>query len=475
MTGSAIAIPLLAAASASAADTSTWDKVAACESGGVWNANLGNSYFGGLQLSQNTWDEFGGSQYASRPDLATKAQQIAVAEKILASQGSGTWASCAESSGLPASTPSPDASTGSDGGLLGGALGGLLGGSGDSSGSDGSATSSTPDDTATTSPSDTASGSASSNPAGDAASSGASGLAGVLGTPSPGATAGPGGDGTTGGAHASQSTGKHRAASSAPSGDSSATDDDGFPLGVSRDNGGGITPSTATGGAGSIGNADQPGVVRDAGGSQTPTIRIPFAPHYGQGGSGHARSGSLFATGHFGPSSVWADPNAVRHSAPGAGAAASGHATASSAPSASPTAAGGPGGVAGRPGPSGSATAGGKHRGGSAPEATASTATASGPSTGASGSSTASKTAESDGSGQSGRHAGSGDASSTASGTSTAPDDSYTVRAGDSLSGIAASRRVDGGWRALYEANKSVLGSDPDHILPGQTLDLGVG
>ncbi|MBP0462227.1 hypothetical protein JFN87_33035 [Streptomyces bomunensis] len=40
---------------------------------------------------------------------------------------------------------------------------------------------------------------------------------------------------------------------------------------------------------------------------------------------------------------------------------------------------------------------------------------------------------------------------------------------------MASSERVDGGWHALYDANKSALGSDPDHIVPGQTLDLGVG
>ncbi|MFE7778011.1 transglycosylase family protein [Streptomyces sp. NPDC057445] len=100
VTGSAIAIPLLGAGSASAADTTTWDRVADCESGGMWSADLDNGYYGGLQLSQEQWDEFGGTTYAPRPDLASRSQQIAVAEKVLAAQGPSAWASCAAITGL---------------------------------------------------------------------------------------------------------------------------------------------------------------------------------------------------------------------------------------------------------------------------------------------------------------------------------------------------------------------------------------
>ncbi|MFE1960121.1 transglycosylase family protein [Streptomyces sp. NPDC059479] len=100
VTGSAIAIPLFAASGASAADASTWDRVSECESGGMWSADLGNGYYGGLQLSQETWDAFGGGAYAARPDLASRSQQIAVAEKILEAQGSKVWSSCASVSGL---------------------------------------------------------------------------------------------------------------------------------------------------------------------------------------------------------------------------------------------------------------------------------------------------------------------------------------------------------------------------------------
>jgi hypothetical protein len=65
-----------------------------CESGGNWSINTGNGYYGGLQFSQQTWAGFGGTAYAARADLATKAEQIAVAERVLAVQGAGAWPTC---------------------------------------------------------------------------------------------------------------------------------------------------------------------------------------------------------------------------------------------------------------------------------------------------------------------------------------------------------------------------------------------
>ncbi|MGW0789060.1 transglycosylase family protein [Streptomyces sp. NPDC002911] len=100
VTGSAIAIPLLGAGSAQAADTSTWDRVAECESGGMWSADLGNGYYGGLQFSQDDWSDYGGTDYAPRADLASRSQQIAVAEKVLDDKGPQAWSSCAVISGL---------------------------------------------------------------------------------------------------------------------------------------------------------------------------------------------------------------------------------------------------------------------------------------------------------------------------------------------------------------------------------------
>ncbi|MFD8915096.1 transglycosylase family protein [Streptomyces sp. NPDC059575] len=112
VTTSAIAIPLLGAASAHAADGTTWDKVAECESGGSWSANTGNGYYGGLQISQDDWDKFGGSQYAATADLASRSQQISVAEKILAEQGTTHWATCALTAGLTSDSASLNVDTG---------------------------------------------------------------------------------------------------------------------------------------------------------------------------------------------------------------------------------------------------------------------------------------------------------------------------------------------------------------------------
>ncbi|MEU6016464.1 transglycosylase family protein [Streptomyces sp. NPDC047515] len=100
VTGSAIAIPLLGAAGAHAADATTWDRVAECESGGMWSADLGNGFYGGLQFSPETWKAYGGESYAPRADLASRAQQIAVAQKVLADKGPKAWPSCAVISGL---------------------------------------------------------------------------------------------------------------------------------------------------------------------------------------------------------------------------------------------------------------------------------------------------------------------------------------------------------------------------------------
>ncbi|MFB8104780.1 MULTISPECIES: transglycosylase family protein [unclassified Streptomyces] len=118
VTGSAIAIPLLGAAGAHAADATTWDRVAECESGGMWSADLGNGYYGGLQFSQETWSAYGGTAFAERADLASRAQQISVAEKVLDDKGPQAWPSCAVISGLavdgslpgvdPGTTPSAD-------------------------------------------------------------------------------------------------------------------------------------------------------------------------------------------------------------------------------------------------------------------------------------------------------------------------------------------------------------------------------
>lgn len=94
VTGVAIAAPLMASGTASAATASEWDAVAQCESGGNWSINTGNGYYGGLQFSASTWAAYGGTAFASTADQASKSQQIQVAEKVLAGQGKGAWPHC---------------------------------------------------------------------------------------------------------------------------------------------------------------------------------------------------------------------------------------------------------------------------------------------------------------------------------------------------------------------------------------------
>ncbi|WP_435851354.1 transglycosylase family protein [Streptomyces thermolilacinus] len=77
-----------------------WGCVALCESGGRWNADTGNGFYGGLQFKQSTWEEFGGLTYARRAHLATRAQQITVAQEVLRWQGWDAWPTCSRRYGL---------------------------------------------------------------------------------------------------------------------------------------------------------------------------------------------------------------------------------------------------------------------------------------------------------------------------------------------------------------------------------------
>ncbi|MFJ2704337.1 transglycosylase family protein [Streptomyces sp. NPDC087428] len=289
VTGSAIAIPLLGAAGAHAADASTWDRVAECESGGMWSADLSNGYYGGLQFSQEVWKSYGGESYAPRADLASRSQQIAVAEKVLGDKGPKAWPSCAVISGLatdgslpgvdPGDAPSADASESAD-------------------------------------PAASADPSESADPADDASE-------GATRTPSDDATADTADKDRTPDAPASPSA----------------------------------TPS-ASGSSGATGPSDAPG------------------------------------------------------------------------------------------GSSSGGETGGRHRGAPAPEGTG-------------------------GDRDAGRHASRGEADARDKGAPAA-DGTYTVRPGDNLWAIADAQKLPGGWTGLYEANKAAVGSDPDLILPGQSLDLGV-
>jgi nucleoid-associated protein YgaU len=98
------------ASQAQAASSVNWDAVAQCESTGNWHINTGNGFYGGLQFQQSTWAAYGGTAYASRADLASRTQQIAIAEKVLVGQGIGAWPVCGKRAGSTTSySPSTSA------------------------------------------------------------------------------------------------------------------------------------------------------------------------------------------------------------------------------------------------------------------------------------------------------------------------------------------------------------------------------
>jgi hypothetical protein len=85
------------AGAATAAPASDWDALAQCESGGNWGINTGNGFSGGLQFTPSTWAAYGGT---GAPESASREQQIAVAENVLAGQGWGAWPACSSQLGL---------------------------------------------------------------------------------------------------------------------------------------------------------------------------------------------------------------------------------------------------------------------------------------------------------------------------------------------------------------------------------------
>lgn len=92
--GAVVALPLAFGGGVAQAQTAhDWSGVAECESSGNWSANTGNGFYGGLQFKQSTWNAFGGSGNAAN---AGKAEQIRVAENVLAGQGVGAWPVCGQ-------------------------------------------------------------------------------------------------------------------------------------------------------------------------------------------------------------------------------------------------------------------------------------------------------------------------------------------------------------------------------------------
>ncbi|MCX4575462.1 LysM peptidoglycan-binding domain-containing protein [Streptomyces sp. NBC_01571] len=248
VTGSAIAIPLLGAASANAADGTTWDRVAECESGGQWSADNGNGYYGGLQLTQENWQRYGGRMYAPSADEASRSQQIAVAEKVLADQGLAAWPTCGPLSGLSKnsgevsvdtgvagdSSSSSDSSTSSDGSdSLSDSLG--IGASpSDSSRSDSSSTDSSSDETGNRTKSDAPS----DEESGSAREADSEGARSTKGGES--GNSGQGGDASAASEGATTGAGRHRGGSAAENSTDDTADgrgDDSSGRHASRDSG----------------------------------------------------------------------------------------------------------------------------------------------------------------------------------------------------------------------------------------------
>lgn len=108
--GAVLSAPVIAAPAASADSGTAWDRLAQCESTGNWGINTGNGFSGGLQFTPGTWRAFGGNGLAHH---ASREQQIAVAERVLAKQGWGAWPACSRKLGLKGTPPklnaAPDA------------------------------------------------------------------------------------------------------------------------------------------------------------------------------------------------------------------------------------------------------------------------------------------------------------------------------------------------------------------------------
>ncbi|MFB7516425.1 transglycosylase family protein [Streptomyces sp. NPDC056144] len=366
VTGSAMALPLLATGSASAADAATWDRVAECESGSQWSANFGNGMYGGLQFTQESWERNGGLAYAPSPDLASRAQQIAVADKAFVAGGTD-WATCAPIAGLkkdgkatgvdPGPATPAERSTGPV--------------------AESNRTSGAPS-AATATPSD---------------------------TPSTGTSAG-----TPSGAGSRTPVTPERSVAPA------------IPVTP-------VTPATPDASA----TPDSPAT------SVTPGTSTPPATPGTPGTPGTGKPSDPDAPGT--PTAPVAPDASVTPVAPGAPT--------------TPVTPGTPESPGVSPGDAASVAPGtGKHRGEPAPEE----------------SGTTDKTGTAD-------VARSATDASKDSGTtdSQGASDAYTVRPGDNLSEIAQENELPGGWNALYDANRGTVGADPDHILPGQSLDLTVG
>lgn len=82
--------------------SSVWDMLAECETGGDWShPPVSIGYSGGLMFHHKTWTAMGGGKYAPQAYLASREQQIVIAEKLLADAGDfSPWPGCRRKLGL---------------------------------------------------------------------------------------------------------------------------------------------------------------------------------------------------------------------------------------------------------------------------------------------------------------------------------------------------------------------------------------
>jgi hypothetical protein len=102
-------VPMALSTATANADSVNWDAIAECESGGNWSTNTGNGFYGGLQFKPSTWAAHGG---VGNPATAPRAEQIRVAERVLATQGLGAWPTCGVHGASPAVWGRPSVPTG---------------------------------------------------------------------------------------------------------------------------------------------------------------------------------------------------------------------------------------------------------------------------------------------------------------------------------------------------------------------------
>ena len=103
--GGIAAATIAGSASAEAATSDQWDRLAQCESGGNWSINTGNGFYGGLQFTSGTWTGYGGDAFASTANKATREEQITIAARVAASQGWGAWPVCSVKAGIRGAAP----------------------------------------------------------------------------------------------------------------------------------------------------------------------------------------------------------------------------------------------------------------------------------------------------------------------------------------------------------------------------------